>query len=144
MAMIIKDDCISCGACEPECPNEAIAQGDTIYVIDGEKCTECHVHDEGFKGMGGNNIEQFFDNAYRADNTSNYKDMSGHRILSNTTTAGLFDGTQVNCYACHGPDRNNRQAGLRLEAADIEGCAQPGIAGIAEVRIHFPLLRVRA
>jgi ferredoxin len=44
MAMIIKDDCISCGACEPECPNEAIAQGDTIYTIDGEKCTECVGH----------------------------------------------------------------------------------------------------
>jgi ferredoxin len=41
MAMVIVEDCISCGACEPECPNEAIAQGDTIYVIDVEKCTEC-------------------------------------------------------------------------------------------------------
>ena len=41
MAMVIKDDCISCGACEPECPNEAITQGDSIYVIDPDKCTEC-------------------------------------------------------------------------------------------------------
>src|SRR5450759_4438832 len=41
MAMVIKDDCISCGACEPECPNESISQGDTIYVIDAAKCTEC-------------------------------------------------------------------------------------------------------
>jgi ferredoxin len=41
MAMIINEDCISCGACEPECPNEAITQGDTIYVIDVDKCTEC-------------------------------------------------------------------------------------------------------
>lgn len=41
MAMKISEDCISCGACEPECPNEAISQGDTIYVIDAEKCTEC-------------------------------------------------------------------------------------------------------
>jgi ferredoxin len=41
MAMLIKDDCISCGACEPECPNESITQGDTIYVIDAVKCTEC-------------------------------------------------------------------------------------------------------
>jgi len=39
--MIINEDCISCGACEPECPNEAITQGDTIYVIDVDKCTEC-------------------------------------------------------------------------------------------------------
>ncbi len=41
MAMVIVEDCISCGACEPDCPNEAISQGDTIYVIDPEKCTEC-------------------------------------------------------------------------------------------------------
>jgi ferredoxin len=41
MSMVIVEDCISCGACEPECPNEAISQGDTIYVIDAEKCTEC-------------------------------------------------------------------------------------------------------
>jgi ferredoxin len=41
MAMLIVEECISCSACEPECPNEAITQGDSIYVIDPEKCTEC-------------------------------------------------------------------------------------------------------
>ncbi len=41
MAMSIVESCISCGACEPECPNEAISQGDTIYLVDFEKCTEC-------------------------------------------------------------------------------------------------------
>jgi ferredoxin len=41
MATRITDDCINCGACEPECPNNAISQGDTIYVIDPELCTEC-------------------------------------------------------------------------------------------------------
>jgi ferredoxin len=41
MAYKITDDCISCGACEAECPNEAISEGDTIYVIDPKKCTEC-------------------------------------------------------------------------------------------------------
>ncbi len=41
MAYKISDDCISCGACEPECPNQAISEGDTIYVIDPGKCTEC-------------------------------------------------------------------------------------------------------
>ena len=40
MALLINSDCISCGACEPECPNEAITQGDSIYVIDPAKCTE--------------------------------------------------------------------------------------------------------
>jgi ferredoxin len=41
MAYKITDECISCGACEPECPNEAISEGETIYVIDAAKCTEC-------------------------------------------------------------------------------------------------------
>ena len=41
MAYKITDDCISCGACEPECPNTAIKEGETIYVIDPNKCTEC-------------------------------------------------------------------------------------------------------
>jgi ferredoxin len=41
MAYIITDECIMCGACEPECPNEAISEGDDIFVIDPDKCTEC-------------------------------------------------------------------------------------------------------
>ena len=41
MAFKISDDCISCGACEPECPNKAIKEGSTIYVIDPERCSEC-------------------------------------------------------------------------------------------------------
>jgi len=39
--MIITTDCISCGACEPDCPNTAISAGDSIYLIDPDKCTEC-------------------------------------------------------------------------------------------------------
>ena len=41
MATTITDACINCGACEPECPNEAISQGSDIYVIDQARCTEC-------------------------------------------------------------------------------------------------------
>ena len=41
MAFKITEDCISCGACEPECPNNAISEGETVYVIDTDKCTEC-------------------------------------------------------------------------------------------------------
>lgn len=41
MAFKITDDCISCGSCESECPNKAISEGETIYVIDSEKCSEC-------------------------------------------------------------------------------------------------------
>ena len=41
MAYKITDDCISCGACEPECLNIAVSEGETIYIIDPDKCTEC-------------------------------------------------------------------------------------------------------
>jgi ferredoxin len=41
MANKITEDCSNCGACEPECPNQAIAQGDDTYVIDAAKCDEC-------------------------------------------------------------------------------------------------------
>lgn len=56
MATIITQECINCGACEPECPNTAIYQGGVEFEHDGkkstalqadifyivpEKCTEC-------------------------------------------------------------------------------------------------------
>ncbi len=44
MALIITDECVNCGVCEPECPNTAITEGDDIYIIDPAKCTECVGH----------------------------------------------------------------------------------------------------
>ena len=41
MATKITEECINCGACEPECPNEAISEGEDIYIIDANLCTEC-------------------------------------------------------------------------------------------------------
>ncbi len=65
MAIKITDDCINCGACEPECPNNAIYEADILwkmsdgtsvqdktersdggfsdefYYIATDKCTEC-------------------------------------------------------------------------------------------------------
>ncbi len=41
MAFKINDDCISCGACESECPVSCISQGDGKYVIDPDACVEC-------------------------------------------------------------------------------------------------------
>lgn len=44
MSLMITDECINCDVCEPECPNEAIYQGDAIYEIDPNKCTQCVGH----------------------------------------------------------------------------------------------------
>lgn len=41
MALLITEECTSCGACEPECPNQAITEGESHYVINPELCTEC-------------------------------------------------------------------------------------------------------
>lgn len=56
MALMINEECINCGACEPECPNTAIYEGGVEYELNGqtfpplsediyyivpEKCTEC-------------------------------------------------------------------------------------------------------
>lgn len=59
MATFITEECINCGACEPECPNTAIYAGGVQYEFNGamhdalsndlyyivpEKCTECVGH----------------------------------------------------------------------------------------------------
>ncbi len=41
MALMINEDCTACDACVVECPNEAITEGEELYVIDPMKCTEC-------------------------------------------------------------------------------------------------------
>ena len=41
MAHKISEECISCGACEAECPVDAISQGDEIYEINADTCTDC-------------------------------------------------------------------------------------------------------
>ncbi len=38
----ITEECIACGACEPECPDHCISEGEEIYVIDAACCTDCH------------------------------------------------------------------------------------------------------
>ncbi|MDH5633420.1 MAG: YfhL family 4Fe-4S dicluster ferredoxin [Gammaproteobacteria bacterium] len=46
MALLITEECINCDVCEPECPNAAITQGDEIYEINPDLCTECVGHYE--------------------------------------------------------------------------------------------------
>lgn len=44
MALLITEECINCDVCEPACPNTAIYQGELIYEIAPDKCTECVGH----------------------------------------------------------------------------------------------------
>jgi len=41
MSLMITDECSSCGACESECPNQAISEGKDHYKINPDLCTEC-------------------------------------------------------------------------------------------------------
>lgn len=48
MAIIITDECINCGACEPECPNNAIYEGGVEWAIeDGTNITGPYVLEDG-------------------------------------------------------------------------------------------------
>lgn len=38
---IICEECILCGACTTECPEQAISEEKECCVIDPEKCTDC-------------------------------------------------------------------------------------------------------
>jgi ferredoxin len=48
MAIIITDECINCGACEPECPNNAIYEGGVQWaMIDGTTLAGNYTLDDG-------------------------------------------------------------------------------------------------
>ncbi len=38
---ITKNDCINCGACEPECPVSAISEQDNARIIEEDSCISC-------------------------------------------------------------------------------------------------------
>ena len=44
MALKITAECINCDVCEPGCPNQAIFEGELIYQILSDRCTECVGH----------------------------------------------------------------------------------------------------
>jgi ferredoxin len=44
MALRILDTCVNCDVCAPACPNQAISQGEVIYDIAPQRCTECVGH----------------------------------------------------------------------------------------------------
>ena len=41
MAFKITDQCVNCGACEPDCPVGAISEQNNGRVIDADKCISC-------------------------------------------------------------------------------------------------------
>jgi ferredoxin len=41
MALKIEANCTACDACVLECPNDAISEGEPIYIINALLCTEC-------------------------------------------------------------------------------------------------------
>ncbi len=41
MAYVIKDNCVSCGSCEPECPVNVISNESGKYIIDAGGCIDC-------------------------------------------------------------------------------------------------------
>ena len=41
MSYSITTNCVSCGACQNECPTDAISEGPGIYHINPEKCIDC-------------------------------------------------------------------------------------------------------
>ncbi len=48
MAIMITDECINCGACEPECPNNAIYEGGVEWAIsDGNTVIGAYVIENG-------------------------------------------------------------------------------------------------
>lgn len=41
MALLITPECIGCGVCLPDCPNQAICEKDGEFWIRAGLCTEC-------------------------------------------------------------------------------------------------------
>ncbi|CRK85716.1 Uncharacterized ferredoxin-like protein YfhL [Candidatus Providencia siddallii] len=41
MSLFISNNCVNCGICELECPNNAIYSLEENYAIDQKLCTEC-------------------------------------------------------------------------------------------------------
>ncbi len=41
MAFKINDQCVNCGACEPDCPVGAIVEQGDKRVIEADKCISC-------------------------------------------------------------------------------------------------------
>ena len=65
MAIIITDECINCGACEPECPNNAIYEGgDNWAVSEGTKVSGEFIRLNGDKVDASDTLEAISEEFY--------------------------------------------------------------------------------
>jgi len=64
MAIMITDECINCGACEPECPNTAIYEGGVEWTWGGGTTLESVEIDDGTTISGDEEQEPLSDEFY--------------------------------------------------------------------------------
>ncbi|MCC7051490.1 MAG: 4Fe-4S dicluster domain-containing protein [Bacteroidia bacterium] len=58
MSIKITDECINCGACEPECPNNAIYEGGSVWTM-----SEGTTVSGNFKLINGNEVDAYAEQA---------------------------------------------------------------------------------
>ncbi|MFT4899699.1 MAG: ferredoxin [Flavobacteriales bacterium] len=83
MAIIITDECINCGACEPECPNNAIYEGGVEWRLsDGTSLS--------------GEVTTPTGNTYESDDEQEPKDMDVYYIVTDKCTecVGFHDEPQ--------------------------------------------------
>jgi len=56
MAIMITEECINCGACEPECPNTAIYEGGSEWSMGGNTFNEGDASPAGHSGFFSNDF----------------------------------------------------------------------------------------
>lgn len=56
MAIMITEECINCGACEPECPNTAIYEGGSEWSMGGNSYSEGDSSPAGNSGFFSNDF----------------------------------------------------------------------------------------
>ena len=65
MAIIITDECINCGACEPECPNTAIYEGGVEWTIsEGTTVTGSYILEGNVEVDAGQKLDPVSDDFY--------------------------------------------------------------------------------
>jgi len=65
MAIMITDECINCGACEPECPNNAIYEGGVEWAIeDGTTVSGTYKLEDGTEVDAGDRLDPISEDLY--------------------------------------------------------------------------------